>query len=81
MHHPALPAITLAAIVTLCYVVRGWWRPFTTCRHCHGYGRTAPKNGRARPKTCRRCKGHGIRPRATARAKRTARRTLDDARR
>jgi DnaJ-class molecular chaperone len=81
MHPPALPAITFLALVTLCYLLRGWLRPFKTCRRCRGYGRIPSRTGRGRPRPCPRCKGHGVKPRATARARRHARRTIDDARR
>lgn len=78
--HPHLPpAIPLALIVTLSYLLWVWLNPWKTCRRCHGYGRTP--TGRGRPKLCRRCDGHGIRPRAIRRSQRAAKRMLRDARR
>jgi DnaJ-class molecular chaperone len=78
VHTPAIPALTLLALLTLGYLIRRLTRPFKTCRRCHGMGRIPRRIGR--PKPCRHCDGHGIRPRLTHKAARTTRRTYHDAR-
>ncbi|WP_433572837.1 hypothetical protein [Streptomyces sp. CA-251247] len=61
---PALLAITLLLVVTLCYVAVCAGSPFGDCRKCHGFGFATTTDRKGRPKrgkTCRRCKGHGKR--------------------
>ena len=43
-------------IATLCYLVFCWFRPFGTCRKCHGSGKRRSPFGRAFG-LCRRCGG------------------------
>lgn len=77
-HPPAFALAAIILLITLGYLLSVWWRPFKTCRRCHGMGRIQRRIGR--PKPCRRCHGHGIRPRAFRRPAKTAHRLLDDAR-
>ncbi|MFE9570957.1 hypothetical protein ACFYMW_20945 [Streptomyces sp. NPDC006692] len=61
---PALLAIALLAIITLCYVAVCAGSPFGNCRKCRGFGfaMTTDRRGKLkRGKHCRRCDGVGKR--------------------
>ncbi|WP_018638625.1 hypothetical protein [Parafrankia elaeagni] len=65
----------LLIVVTFCYILLCWVRPFGACPHCHGTARTESRFTR-RTRPCRHCDHTGLRLRAGRRAYNTLRRLL-----